>query len=206
MRQRRPEPSPAMTFDEASMERSKSFVKALQELKNLRPQLYSAADYCERSYLHNQQKQMVLDNLKDYTVRALVNAVDHLGTIAYKLTDLFEQQVLDVSTVEFKISCLNQQVLTCQTYLDKEGLSQQQMSAPMPKHHKHYILPIAKVDSVGPKAHRTRLSPTDDKQNRIQAKPRPHPPGTPASRTLSWHLASETNSAPDGVMKASTRQ
>lgn len=86
--------NPAMTFDEASMERSKSFVKALQvpssssisnhslllclirsiiflvyswiydlllfkqELKNLRPQLYSAADYCEKSYLHSEQKQM----------------------------------------------------------------------------------------------------------------------------------------------------
>lgn len=50
----------------------------------------------------------VLDNLKDYAVQALVNAVDHLGTVAYKLTDLFEQQTLDVSTVGLKISCLNQ--------------------------------------------------------------------------------------------------
>jgi hypothetical protein len=50
--------NPAMTFDEVSMERSKSFVKALQELKNLRPQLYSAAEYCEKSYLHSEQKQM----------------------------------------------------------------------------------------------------------------------------------------------------
>lgn len=29
-----------------------------QELKNLRPQLYSAAEYCEKSYLHSEQKQM----------------------------------------------------------------------------------------------------------------------------------------------------
>ena len=50
----------------------------------------------------------VLDNLKDYAVRALVNAVDHLGTVAYKLTDLLEQQTLDVSTMELKVSCLNQ--------------------------------------------------------------------------------------------------
>ncbi|KAG2590204.1 hypothetical protein PVAP13_5NG279800 [Panicum virgatum] len=85
-------PAPT-TVDEASMERSKSFVKALQELKNLRPQLYSASEYCEKSYLHSEQKQMVLDNLKDYAVRALVNAVDHLGTVAYKLTDLYEQQM-----------------------------------------------------------------------------------------------------------------
>lgn len=29
-----------------------------QELKNLRPQLYSAAEYCEKSYLLSEQKQM----------------------------------------------------------------------------------------------------------------------------------------------------
>ncbi|OWM64294.1 hypothetical protein CDL15_Pgr018866 [Punica granatum] len=98
----------AMTFDEASMERSKGFVKALQELKNLRPQLYSAAEYCEKSYLHSEQKQMVLDNLKDYAVRALVNAVDHLGTVAYKLTDLLEQQSLDVTVMQLKVTSLNQ--------------------------------------------------------------------------------------------------
>lgn len=50
----------------------------------------------------------MLDNLKDYAVRALVNAVDHLGTVAYKLSDLFEQQTVDASTVDLKISCLNQ--------------------------------------------------------------------------------------------------
>jgi hypothetical protein len=50
----------------------------------------------------------VLDNLKDYAVRALVNAVDHLGTVAYKLTDLYEQQASEVSTLELKVACLNQ--------------------------------------------------------------------------------------------------
>ncbi|KAM2973883.1 hypothetical protein FF1_000236 [Malus domestica] len=117
---------PAMTFDEISMERSKSFVKALQELKNLRPQLYSAAEYCEKSYLHSEQKQMVLDNLKDYVVRALVNAVDPLGTVAYKLTDLLDQQTSDVSTMDLKVTCLNQKLLACKTYMDKEGSRQQQ--------------------------------------------------------------------------------
>jgi glycerate-2-kinase len=107
------------TVDEASMERSKSFVKALQELKNLRPQLYSASEYCEKSYLHSEQKQMVLENLKDYAVRAVVNAVDHLGTVAYKLTDLFEQQASEVSTVELKVARLNQVklYLLCMQYV-----------------------------------------------------------------------------------------
>ncbi|KAJ0939105.1 putative ABI family protein [Helianthus annuus] len=54
----------AKMFNEPSMEPSISFVKALQELKNIRPQLYSAAEYCEKSYLHSEQKQVVLDNLK----------------------------------------------------------------------------------------------------------------------------------------------
>lgn len=50
----------------------------------------------------------VLDNLKDYAVRAVVNAVDHLGTVAYKLTDLFEQQASEISTFELKVARLNQ--------------------------------------------------------------------------------------------------
>ncbi|KAG6473014.1 hypothetical protein ZIOFF_066921 [Zingiber officinale] len=98
----------AMTFDEVSLERSKGFVQALQELKSLRPQLYSAADYCEKTYLHSEQKQMVLDNLKEYAIRALVNAIDHLGSVAYKLAEVSEQQSSDISTVELKISCLSQ--------------------------------------------------------------------------------------------------
>jgi hypothetical protein len=50
----------------------------------------------------------VLDNLKDYAVRALVNAVDHLGTVAYKLTDIFDQQSSDVAALDYKVSSLNQ--------------------------------------------------------------------------------------------------
>ncbi|KAK2995818.1 hypothetical protein RJ640_006157 [Escallonia rubra] len=202
--------NPAMTFDEASMEQSKSFVKALQELKNLRPQLYSAADYCEKSYLHSEQKQMVLDNLKDYAVRALVNAVDHLGTVAYKLTDLLEQQTLDVSSMELKVSCLDQksivlldpeyiivdvkQLLTCQTFTVKEGLRQQQLLAIIPRHHKHYILP----NSVNKKVHFSPHIQTDARQSHIQTRPRLFPAGTPTAKTLSWHLASETKSTLKG--------
>ncbi|KAF9669026.1 hypothetical protein SADUNF_Sadunf14G0064600 [Salix dunnii] len=200
LEQTRPE-NPAMTFDEVSMERSKSFIKALQELKNLRPQLYSAAEYCEKSYLHSEQKQTVLDNLKDYAVRALVNAVDHLGTVAYKLTDLLEQQALEVSTMEVKVSCLNQQYLTCQTYTDKEGLRQQQLLAFIPRHHKHYVL----QNSVNKKVHFSPQIQTDARQNYIQARSRLQPSGSPASKTLSWHLASETKSTLKGTPHVMTR-
>ncbi|CAO2835547.1 unnamed protein product [Amaranthus hypochondriacus] len=189
-------PSP-MTFDEVSMERSKSFVKALQELKNLRPQLYSAAEYCEKSYLHSEQKQMVLDNLKDYAVRALVNAVDHLGTVAYKLTDLVEQQTSDVSTTELKVTCLNQKLLTCHTYMEMEGLRQQQLLAIIPRHHKRYVLP----NSVNKKVHFSPAAQTDLRQMHVQARPRVHPPGSPGSRTLSWHLGSVSKSPLNGNHK-----
>jgi hypothetical protein len=181
-----PRPAPT-TFDEASMERSKSFVMALQELKNLRPQLYSASEYCEKSYLHSEQKQMVLDNLKDYAVRALVNAVDHLGTVAYKLTDLYEQQASEVSTLELKVASLNQQVLTCQTYTDKEGLRQQQMIGTASRHHKHYIVPCA-----GNK----RMQAFSEMQTDTEFDLRPRP--YPSEKTLYWHLASEKNSKSNG--------
>ncbi|KAI4328854.1 hypothetical protein L6164_021177 [Bauhinia variegata] len=202
MEMEQPRPvNPAMTFDEVSMERSKSFVKALQELKNLRPQLYSAAEYCEKSYLHSEQKQIVLENLKDYAVRALVNAVDHLGTVAYKLTDLLEQQTSDVSTMDLKVSTLNQQYLTCQIYTDKEGLRQQELLAFIPRHHKHYILP----NSVNKKVHFSPHIKNEARQSPFQARTGLQSSGTPASRTLSWHLASETKSTLKGTSHASTK-
>ncbi|XP_072967030.1 probable protein ABIL1 [Typha angustifolia] len=197
MQQWRPEGA-AMTFDEVSMERSKSFVKALQELKNLRPQLHSAAEYCEKSYLNSEQKQMVLDNLKDYAVRALVNAVDHLGTVAYKLTDIIDQQASEISMVELKVACLNQQILTCQNYTDKEGLRQQRVLAITPRHHKHYILP----NSGNRRTHIHSKLQANAKQDHVQAKPQPHLSGSAAPKTLSWHLASESRSVSNGKTQA----
>ncbi|KAH6812071.1 ABI-1-like 1 [Perilla frutescens var. frutescens] len=186
----------SLRFDEVSMERSKSFVTALQELKNLRPQLYSAAEYCEKSYLHSEQKQMVLDNLKDYAVRALVNAIDHLGTVAYKMGDILEQQTLDISSMELKVTCLNQQLLTCKIYTEKEGLRQQQLLAIIPRHHKHYILP----NSVNKKVHFSPHIQTDPRLP-IQARARLYSPGASAAKTLSWHLASETKSTLKGSVR-----
>ncbi|KAJ0499811.1 putative ABI family protein [Helianthus annuus] len=186
-----------MTFDEASMEQSIGFVKALQELKNLRPQLYSAAEYCEKSYLHSDQKQMVLDNLKDYAVRALVNAVDHLGTVAYKLTDLVDQQTSEISSTELHVTCLHQQLLTCQTYTDREAIRQQQLLAVLPRHHKHYILP----NSVSKKVHFSPQIQIDARESHLQPRPRQFTSGTPVANTLSWHLATETKS----TLKGSSR-
>eukprot|EP01018_Ginkgo_biloba_P023169 Gb_22978 [translate_table: standard] len=138
-------PSPpeeeAMTYDEISMQQSRQFLDNLQELKNLRPQLYSAAEYCELSYMNSDHKQMIVENLKDYAVRALVNTVDHLGSVSYKLNDLVNQQTNEVSATQLRIACLEQRLHTCQEYTDLEGLRQQCLVESIPRYHKHYVLP-----------------------------------------------------------------
>lgn len=57
-----------------------------------------------------------LDNLKDYAVRALVNAIDHLGTVAYKLSDIVEQQALEISCIDVKVTCLDQVIILRKFY------------------------------------------------------------------------------------------
>ncbi|XP_051145778.1 protein ABIL1-like isoform X2 [Andrographis paniculata] len=178
-----------MVFEEESMESSTSFVTALQELKNLKSHLYSAAEYCEKSYLKSEQQQMILDNLKDYVSRALVNTIDHLGTVAYKLHDIVDQQALEISSFDLKVDCLNQKLLTCRTYTDREGLRQQQLLAIIPSHHKHYTLP----NSTSKKVHFGPYIQSDFGQH-VQVKSHRYPSGALAARTLSWHLASETKS------------
>ncbi|KAL8210402.1 hypothetical protein R6Q57_007134 [Mikania cordata] len=155
-------------------------------------------EYCEKSYLHSEQKQMVLNNLKDYAIRALVNAVDHLGTVAYKLTDLLDQQSLEISSSELHVTYLHQQLLTCQTYTDREAIRQQQLLAVLPRHHKHYILP----NSVSKKVHFSPQIPNDARESYLQPRPRQFTTGTPAANTLSWHLATETKSTLKGSSRA----
>ncbi|GAB2288594.1 Protein abil3, partial [Dionaea muscipula] len=88
-------------------------------LKNLRTQLYSAAEYFERSYTNDEQKQIsklsiifntcgVIDTLKDYAIKALVNKVDYLGSVSYKVNDLLDEKVEEVSGTEFRVSCIEQ--------------------------------------------------------------------------------------------------
>ncbi|KAE8710777.1 hypothetical protein F3Y22_tig00110319pilonHSYRG00335 [Hibiscus syriacus] len=54
-----------------------------KDLKNLRARVYSAAEYFEVSYATDDQTQIVTATLKDYAIKALVNTVDHLGSVTY---------------------------------------------------------------------------------------------------------------------------
>lgn len=107
--------------------------------------------------------------LKDYAVEAVVNAVDHLGSVSHKVNNLLNEEVDEVSVAESEVSCIEQvsygrlfsftffvnvvvhhltsllsshlqRLRTCQACIDQEGLSQQSLSIRPPKYHKHYIL------------------------------------------------------------------
>ncbi|KAH8955659.1 hypothetical protein BDL97_08G152300 [Sphagnum fallax] len=206
------EPS-SMTYDEAEMQRSHHFMQALKELRNLRPQLYSAAEYCESSYLYSDQKQVVLENLKDYSVKALVNAVDHLGTVAYKLNDLLNQQTAEISSVELRAASLAQRMRSCQEHSDREGLKQQSLAKTMHVNHKHYVLPDPYAAGEQSPAILRETFDTNQPRplppTRIQTEAHPLPSpkqlvvyqdplpsadsavGTNRSKTAEWHFASD---------------
>lgn len=129
-------------YDEFSVQQGLLFSESLKDLKSLRSQLYSAAEYFELSYTNDDHKQVVVNTLKDYAVKALVNTVDHLGSVSYKVDDLLNEKVDEVSASEIRVSCIEQRVRTCQDCIDHQGLSQQTLLISTPKYHKRYILPV----------------------------------------------------------------
>lgn len=135
----------ASNYDEVSMQQSMLFSDGLQDLKNLRAQLYSAAEYFELSYTTDDKKQIVVETLKDYAVKALVNTVDHLGSVTYKVNDFIDEKVDEVSETELRVSCIEQRLRMCQEYMDHEGRSQQSLVIDTPKFHKRYILPAGEI-------------------------------------------------------------
>ncbi|KAH8968794.1 hypothetical protein BDL97_02G000800 [Sphagnum fallax] len=208
---------PLMTYHEAEMQRSHHFIQALKELQNLRPQLYSAAEYCESSYLFSDQKQVVLDNLKDYAVKALVNAVDHLGTVAYKLSDLLSQQTTEISAIELQAASLAQRMRSCQEHSDCEGLKKQSLAKNMHVNHKHYVLsdPVATGEQISAILRETfdvnqpQPLPSTTLQMEVHPLPVPKPvplfqdplpsadfAGSKSSKTLAWHFASDAAPVP----------
>lgn len=50
----------------------------------------------------------MVHTLKDYAIRALVNTVDHLGSVSYKVNDLMDEKVDEVSGIEQRMSCIEQ--------------------------------------------------------------------------------------------------
>ncbi|KAI3990748.1 hypothetical protein MKX01_023048 [Papaver californicum] len=136
--------------DEMFMNKNLLFLDSVKDLRNLRSQLYSAAEYFEAAYPNDKQKPILVSNLKDYTIKALVNTVDHLGSLTNRVNLLVDEKVDEVSTTQLRISCIEQRLRTCQAYIDHEGFAQQSLAIATPKHHKRYILPVGEsVRSAG---------------------------------------------------------
>ncbi|KAM7278097.1 hypothetical protein ACFE04_005231 [Oxalis oulophora] len=137
-------PKCGSNIDEIFMQQSLLFADNLKELKNLRKQLYEAAEYFEVSYIKEEHKQIVVNSLKDYAVKALINTVDHLGSVAHRVTNLFDEKTADIHETDIRLQSIQQRMQTCQEYVGQGGLSQQLFLIPTPKHHKLYILPETK--------------------------------------------------------------
>ncbi|XP_040986382.1 protein ABIL2-like isoform X1 [Juglans microcarpa x Juglans regia] len=136
--------------DELFMQQRLLFSDSLKELKNLRKQLYSAAEHFEVSYSKEDQKHIVVDTCQDYAIKALVNTVDHLGSVAFKINGLLDGKICELSGTELRFSCIEQRLRTCQYFIDRAGLFQQSMALKFPKHHKQYIIPArTTMDAVG---------------------------------------------------------
>ncbi|XP_051143827.1 protein ABIL2 isoform X2 [Andrographis paniculata] len=189
-----PFPREPANFDEVSMQESMLFTDSLKDLKNLRKQLYSAAEYFELSYTNDDQNQkhIVVNTLKDYTIKALVNTVDHLGSVTYKVNDLLDEKVNEVSGTELRVSCIGQRLRTCQEYIDREGLSQQSLVINTPKYHKRYILPVGEtMDGAVRTRSKYQGCSLDDAdewhqfKNAIRATIRETPPPSVVSKELS---------------------
>ncbi|XP_062188784.1 probable protein ABIL3 [Phragmites australis] len=133
----------ASNSEDMSLQQGLLFSDSLKDLRNLRSQLYSAAEYFEVFYRNNSHKSTIMASLKDYTVEALVSTVDHLGFVSYKVDNLVSEKADEVNETEFQVSSVEQRVRICQQIIDQEGRSQQSLLIRAPKYHRRYILPGA---------------------------------------------------------------
>ncbi|GMJ06279.1 ABL interactor-like protein 3 [Hibiscus trionum] len=147
--------------DELLMQQSLLFSETLKDLKGLRKQLYSAAEYFEMTYNKEAQKQIVEDTLKDYAIKALVNTVDHLGSVAYKVNNFLDDKMDEISGMDLRLSCLEQRLRTCQEFVNLGGISQQSLVLEAVEHDKRYIFPVERtlndVAETRLKSHPTRI-------------------------------------------------
>ncbi|KAL9225413.1 hypothetical protein vseg_001342 [Gypsophila vaccaria] len=150
-------------YDETSMQESLLFADSLKDLLNLGTQLHAAAEYFESSYTNDNQKQLVIETLREYSIKALVNTVDHLGSVTYKVNELLDEKVEELSGIELRVSCIEQRLRTCQKYINGEGMTQQSSIFASPKYHKRYVLPAGQTMDTSNLANlRRRNCGTDD--------------------------------------------
>ncbi|XP_019169054.1 PREDICTED: protein ABIL2-like isoform X2 [Ipomoea nil] len=146
-------------YDEILMQHRTNITDSLKDLKNLRKQFYSAAEYFEVSYGKDEHKQELVDTMKVYVSKAVINTVDHLGSIAAKLDTFLDEKVGEFSATELRFSCVEQRSRSCQEFIDRNGIEQQSFVTVLPKYLKHCINPGSDVDTVSDLGKSNRRSP-----------------------------------------------
>jgi hypothetical protein len=71
--------------------------------------------YLRRLTLYLKKKnvhRVLVENLKDYAIKAFVNTVDHLGSVAYKVNGFLDEKICELSRTELRVSCI-EQVFLC---------------------------------------------------------------------------------------------
>lgn len=139
---------PPSNYDEIFMQRSLLFADSLKDLRNIRNQLYSAAEFFEDSYHRNDHDQLLLESLKDYVSKALISTIDHLGSVTSKVDSFLNENVDEVFETNLQVLCIEQRLRTCQSYSDHEGFSQQSLVIQIPKYHKQYHLADGRVSEA----------------------------------------------------------
>ncbi|XP_020098185.1 probable protein ABIL5 [Ananas comosus] len=130
--------SPSLQHPDAQTGADQRFNNALRELKDLRSQLHTAADYCEDAFLKAERKKIILESTKSYVCDAIVAVIDHLGTVSSKLDDRLCDNTEIVQT-EHKIDSLKQRLSICQQNAVAVELSTLQWTAKLPQHHRRYV-------------------------------------------------------------------
>ncbi|KAI5066915.1 hypothetical protein GOP47_0017443 [Adiantum capillus-veneris] len=135
----------------------------------------------------------IFENLKDYSVKALVNAVDHVGTVAAKLDDLLSKRTKEMSILEFNMSRVTQQL---QAYHDSticEGLNHYQNARRRPRYGLHYALseqPVGEGSTYIEKE--CTMAQNMSLPGNLGQRQDDTASDSNARRSLLWHLTSET--------------
>ncbi|KMZ66142.1 hypothetical protein ZOSMA_2G01540 [Zostera marina] len=129
------------------IEENNFFLDNLKDLKNMGTQIYSAADYFESSYKKtDDDKSLIVGTLKDYIGLAIVNTIDHLGSVSFKLDDILKRRLDQITQASLHVSFIEHALRTCLHCVDRAGLSQQTLEViNIPKYHKRYILPVGEA-------------------------------------------------------------
>ncbi|KZV51482.1 hypothetical protein F511_06950 [Dorcoceras hygrometricum] len=130
----------ASNSEEIFMQRSLHFTNGLKDLKNLREQLYLAAEHFESSFNKEEHKQVLVETSKDYVAKALVNTIDHLGSVSDKLNKFLDEKADEFSHTNNPISCIHQKLNTFRGFIEFRGIPRESTTVEAPKHHKKYII------------------------------------------------------------------